>query len=109
MVARSYGTGKQSEAMRNHQTPGAARKGFQGVQGAPSLRSKGGSSIVIFVARSFSGCPSIRTKALSRDTDLSQCFWHRVVARGWRTKNSGNLTVNHVSVKRIVPPTIDTA
>jgi hypothetical protein len=53
--------------------------------------------------------PTIRTKALSRDTRLSQCSWHRLVARGWRTKISGNLTVNHLSVKRIVPRTIDTA
>jgi hypothetical protein len=35
-------------------------------------------------------------------------FFAPLVARGGRTKNSGNLTANHFSVKRIVPPHIDT-
>ncbi len=36
-------------------------------------------------------------------------FFAPLVARGCRTKNSGNLTVNHFPVKHIVSPTIDTA
>jgi hypothetical protein len=35
-------------------------------------------------------------------------FFAPLVARGARTKNFGNLTVNHFSVKPIVSPTIDT-
>jgi len=54
------------------------------------------------VAQPFSkvcrGCPSIRTKALSSNTYLVQCFSHRVVARERRTKNSGNLAVSHFSM-----------
>ncbi len=55
------------------------------------------------------GCPSIRTKALSRHTFSQQCFRHRVVARGgggpklWKPHGESS------SGERIVPPPIDPA
>ncbi len=55
------------------------------------------------------GWPSIREKALSRHKTTLLCFSHRVTARVVEDRSSGTLTVNHFSVKQIVPPAIDTA
>src|SRR5690349_11457813 len=55
------------------------------------------------------GCPSIRAKALSRDTSLQQCFAAPRGSQRVEGEDSGNLTVNHFPVKAIVSPTIDTA
>jgi hypothetical protein len=47
------------------------------------------------------GCPSIRTKALSRRKSPEQCFLHRVVAREKvEDQSSGSLTVNPFSANR---------
>jgi hypothetical protein len=55
------------------------------------------------------GWPSIREKALSRHKTAVPCFSHRATARVVEDRSSGTLTVNLFSVKRIVPPAIDTA
>ena len=62
---------------------------------------------------SIAGCPSIRTKALSRANFSWRCFRTVGFAREVEDQGSGNLTLNHPAVKdrlkTIVPPTIDSA
>src|SRR5712692_1496633 len=73
----------------------AVRRGARRGTGAPAAKW-----------RDESGCPSIRAKALSRRSGPLQCFFHRVVAREVEDRNSGNLTVNHFSVKSFHQPSI---
>jgi hypothetical protein len=58
------------------------------------------------------GAPSIRAKALSRQTSPVGVFLTVGVAREVEDQDSGNLTLNHSPVEvvsKIVPPTIDSA